>query len=456
MGIVNAQSNDCSNSLNSYSFNLYGEIKNNNENILLSPLSSYYALLVAYEGSKNKTKQEFEEVLYLGNQGFIKKACIHSLERKSDSCSFFSVSNAIWVDKSVKIDESYRNSVEYKYLADFKQTDFTNLDLAVSKINGWVSEKTNRRINEIVSSANINLDTKMLISNAVYFKGEWLNKFEKQKTISAPFFTSVENQYKVDFMIMTENLQYFENDKFQFISKPYKGSDISFCIILPKKLFGIEEIEKKLSTDFFKEILDSTYTSNTMLSMPKLKLESIYNLEGALRNEGLKTAFTSEADFSGITKEAPLMLGQVLHKTQIELDEEKTEAAASAAVVLRIAGQPSYNVFKADHPFVFFVIDNQSRAILFIGRYIKPNDGEKIENENLIKNVENRMQEKFSTGNQNKGLLYVVDKKIKTRAEFELISPGDIESISVIKNKEEIRKYSAGNYDGAIIITLKK
>jgi len=453
---LNAQTNDYINSLNSYSFDLYREINIGNENILLSPLSTYYALLMAYEGSKNKTKQEFEKVLYLGNQGSIKNDFIHNHASKSDSRSFYSVSNAIWVDKSVKIDEVFRNSVEHKYLSDFEQTDFTNANLAVSNINGWVSEKTNRRINEIVSSANINSETKMLISNAVYFKGEWLNKFEKQKTISAPFFTSVENQYKVDFMHMTENLQYFENDEYQFISKPYKDSNFSFCIILPKKLFGIEEIEKKLNTDFFKETLDSTYSAKTLLSIPKLKLESSSKLKDALKNVGLKTAFTSEADFSGITKEAPLMLGQVLHNTWIELDEEKTEAAAATAVVVRITGLPSYKVFKADHPFVFFVMDNRSSAIIFMGRYIKPTDGEKIEKESLTKNLDNRMQEKFSVGNLYKGPLYVVDKKILTRAEFEAISPEDIESITVIKNKEEIRKYSSGNYDGALIITLKK
>jgi serpin B len=259
-------------------------------------------------------------------------------------------------------------------------------------------------------------------------------------------------------MNMTENLQYYENDEYQFISKPYKSSDISFCIILPKKLFGIEEIEKKLNTDFFKVILDSTYSAKTLLSIPKLKLESGYNLEDALKNGGLKTAFTSEADFSGITKGMPLMLSQVLHKTWIELDEEKTEAAA-VTVAMGIRGhrqRPSYVVFNADHPFVFFILDNRSSAIIFIGRYIIPSYGEKIVKEDLTKNLENRMQEKFSIGNGYRGPLYVVDKKVITEAEIKAISIEDIESLTIINNKEEIRKYSSGNYDGAFIITLKK
>jgi serpin B len=385
---LNAQTKDYGNSLNSYSFDLYRETKVEKENLCLSPLSIYYALLLAYEGSKNKTKQEFEKVLYLKNSDALKDDYFHHIASKSDSYSGLNVFNAIWVDKSLQVKEGYSKSVSDKYFSDFKQTEFANTESAVSDINGWVSEKTNQKINEIINAANIYAGTKLLISNAVYFKGEWLTKFNKQKTISAPFFTSFKNQYKVDFMKKTEILQYFENDEYQFISKPYRDSDLSFGIILPKKLFGIEEFEKKMNNVVLKEILDNTYSTKTSLSIPKLKLESSYELSDALKKAGIKTAFTSEADFSGIAEEAPLMLGKVLHKTWIELDEEKTEAAAATVAVMRITGQPSYKVFKADHPFVFFVLDNRSRAILFMGRYIKPTHGETIEKESLTYNLE--------------------------------------------------------------------
>ena len=457
-GQINAQTNDYGNSLNSYSFDLYREIKVEKKNLFLSPLSTYYALLVVYEGSKNTTKQEFEKVLYLKNSDSLKNAYLHNLASKSDSCSGFKVSNAIWLDKSLQVEGVYRMSVSDKYFTDFKRTEFAKTESAVSDINGWVSEKTNRRINEIVSAANLNSNTKLLISNAVYFKGEWLNKFEKQKTISATFFTSVENQYKVDFMNMTERLQYFENEEYQFISKPYRDSDLSFCIILPKKLFGIEEIEKKMNNDFFKKILDSIYYTKTSLSIPKLKLESSYELSDALKKAGLKSAFTSEADFSGITKETPLMLDQVLHKAWIDLDEEKTETAAAVVVVISITGLPSYKVFKADHPFVFFVIDNRSRAIIFMGRYFEPDQGEKIveDKESLTYNLEIRNKEKFAVGNDNKETLFVVDKKIISQAELGTINPEDIESVNIYKDKKEINKYSPRNYDGVVVITLKK
>lgn len=454
-GLLNAQPDNYINSLNRYSFDLYHESIIGNENLLLSPLSTYYALLMAYEGSENKTKQEFEKVLYIDRTGAYNYDPILDNAGQSDSGSYFTVSNSIWVDKSAKIDEEYKNRVGRKYLSDLKQTDFTNSEYAVSVINGWVSEKTNRRINEIVSLANISSDTKMLISNATYFKGEWLNKFEKQKTVSALFFSGVENQYRVDLMNVTENIQYYENDDYQFISKPYKDSNFSFCIILPKELFGIEEIEKNMNTIFFNEIIDSAFSAKTSLFIPKLKLESSLMLADALIDAGLKTAFTSDADFSGISNETPLILSQILHKAWLELDEEKTEAAAATAVV-RITGLPNCKVFKADHPFLFFVMDNQSNAIIFMGRYMKPANGEKIEKESMVENLESRMLEKYSIGNEYKEPLYVVNNKILTPDEFATINPNDIESITVIKDKEEISKYATGDYHIAFLITLKK
>jgi serpin B len=338
IGQLFAQTNNKSNALNSYSFDLFRETKIENENLFLSPLSTYYALLMAYEGSKNTTKQEFEKVLYLKRPGSLKNDFLQHLAGKPDNSSDLNVSNAIWIDKSIQVEERYRKAVVRNYFSDIKQTEFTNTQLAVSEINRWVSEITKQKITEIVSAANINPNTKLVISNAVYFKGEWQNKFDKQKTVSAPFFSSAENQYKIDFMNKVERLQYYENEEYQFISKPYKNADLSFCIILPKKLFGIEEIEDKMNSDFFNKILDSTYSKEISLTIPKLKLEASYELSDALKKAGLKTAFTSDAEFSGITKETPLMLDQVLHKTWIELDEEKTEAAAATAIVIRITG----------------------------------------------------------------------------------------------------------------------
>ena len=241
-GRLNAQATDYANALNSYSFDLYHAVKNEKENFLLSPLSTYYTLLMAYEGAENKTKQAFEKVLYIKEADLAKNPILPSLAENQDN---YTISNAIWLDKGFEVKEKYRNAVNQRYLSDFLQTDFKNKASAVSDINGWVSEKTNRKIDEIIDESDIGPDTRFLMSNALYFKGEWLHEFDRQKTASDNFFTSSQEQYREVFMQMTENFLYYENHLFQFISKPYKDSHLSFCVILPKELFGLDEIEKQ-------------------------------------------------------------------------------------------------------------------------------------------------------------------------------------------------------------------
>ena len=465
IGELHAQAKDQDNPLNRYSFDLYRAAKVENENLILCPLSTYYTLSAASEGAEGKTKREFEHVLFLKNTGVLKNSYLKNLAANSDSCSGLIVSNAIWQDKSFAVQPEFQKTVTGNYFSDFKQTDFAATHQAVLEINKWVSDKTNHRINKIVSGANVKPDTKLLIANAVYFNGEWQEKFKKKNTVSAPFFTSAENQCEVDFMKMREHLQYFENDAFQFISKPYRDSDLSFCILLPKKLSGINEIEEKLEMDLFTEIRSKATTKWVSLAIPKIQLDGNYELSGALKCAGLKSAFTNDADFSGISSERPLRLGQVLHKTWIKLDEEKTEAAAaSAATIIIGAGTTApLKVFTADHPFVFFVIDNSTNAILFIGRYVMPVGVVKKINdrETLTSNLEARQKQGYSVGDEQQEILYVVNNKVLSQAEFETtINPDNIESISVIKEQEEIRKYAKGkyakkSYGGAIVVTLK-
>ena len=218
VGELYSQPKDRDSALNSYSFNLYRAVKIENENLFLSPLSTYYALGAAYEGAAGKTKKEFEHVLYLKNTSVFKNNYLNNLASGSDSCSGLIVSNAIWHDKSFTVKPEFRKAVMDNYSSDFKQTNFAATQQAVSEINEWVSDKTNHRINKIASRTNVPPDTKLLIANAVYFNGEWKEKFEKKNTVEAPFFTSAENQCAVDFMKRREHLRYFENDVFQFIS----------------------------------------------------------------------------------------------------------------------------------------------------------------------------------------------------------------------------------------------
>lgn len=457
--VLHAQNKDFSNSINSYSFDLYRGSVKGNENLLLSPLSTYYILLMAYEGAKEKTKQEFEKVLYLRSPKSSMQKYFGSFPNDSNSYGGFEMNNAVWLDKNLQTESKYENAVSEKYFSELKRTDFSNPTSAISAINQWVSDNTNGRIREIVNDKNVIPETGLLLSNSVYFKGEWLEKFDKRHTQTATFFASPENQYKVDFMKKREILRYFENNDFQIISKPYKSSKLSFCIILPKKLFALEVIEKEMNGNILNAVLDSSYYVNTSITIPKLKLEYDIELSEALKKAGLKSAFTTNANFSGITKEMPLKLGAVVHKTWIELDEEKTEAAAAtvAPILIGSARMSSFKVFNADHPFIFLIIDDSTRTILFIGRYVKPEQIEKIADsaENFARNIEIRKNESTNVGEPKKGILYVVNEQVVSYNKFISINPNDIKSMEIIKEREDIYKYSRENCDGIIVVKTK-
>jgi len=459
IGQINAQTSHDSKSLNSYSFDLYRLTKVKNENLFLSPLSTYYALLLAYEGSSGKTKQEFKKVLYLENSEVLENGLLQNIAGPRDSYSGFNAYNAIWLDNRLNVKRQYRKAVSDKYFSDLKQTNFKNVQSSVLAINGWVTEKTNRKVNKIVSAENLDKDTRLVISNAVYFKGEWLNKFKKRYTHPSTFYSNAESLYTTNFMQQKEIVQYFENDELQFIAKPYKSSNLSFCILLPKKLFGIRKFEEKLNNRFLNDIIDQSAYAKILLYIPKFKMEWGSDLADALKIAGLKSAFSSEADFSGITKAKPLNLGSVLHKTWLELDEEKTEAAAATAVITVVgAGKlDAFKVFNADHPFVFFILDNRTRTILFMGRYVIPLQGEKIveDKEKLAGKVGYRKGEPFSRGDQSREILYIVDDKVVSEDEFKAIKPENIETINVFSESSEISKYSSKDFIGVVKVTLK-
>jgi len=373
-----AQNDKLTQSLNSYSLDLYNQLKTDNKNLFFSPLSTYYALLIGYEGARNKTKQEFESVLHIKDSKLLSDfpTFSKSLITMVDKSNTLTISNAIWLQKELSVKADYKNAITQKYLSDLKTVDFKQKMVASNDVNNWVTDKTNGRIKSIISPDDIDDNTRMIISNAIYFIGKWADEFNKNFTKPAVFYSIDNSTSVIDFMNKTEYLSYYENNDFQFISKPYKGNDKSFCIILPKKQNGLVAIEKELTHSTLETILTSTNNTYVKLSIPTFKLETTYSLIEPLKALGLDKAFKPDADFSGITTQVPLMINGVTHKAYIDINEKQTEAAAATALMGRIAGLeiglPEPTIFKADHPFVFLIVDNKTKGILFIGRYVRP------------------------------------------------------------------------------------
>lgn len=372
-----SQADRLTESLNAYSFDLYGQIKTDNDNLFVSPLSTYYALLIAYEGARNETKTEFEKVLHIDDSEYLSnfKDFSDNLISWRDSSNYLNISNAIWIQKDFSVIEDYKNKIIEKYSSDLKTVDFKQKITASNEINNWVTNKTNGLIKDIICPNEINTDTRLIISNAIYFIGKWGDEFDKRFTKSDDFYSINKEKSEVDFMNKTEYLEYYENTDFQFISKPYEGYDKSFCIILPKNRSGLIDIENIFSNTTLDTIINNTDHLKVKLSIPKFKLETTYSLKEPLIKLGLEKAFTPHADFSGITSEVPLLINKVHHKAYIEINEEKTEAAAATIVEMMDGSAggslPKTKMFKADHPFTFMIIDNKTKGIIFIGRYVQ-------------------------------------------------------------------------------------
>jgi serpin B len=374
-----AQQTDMAGSLNSFSFDLYKQLKSDKGNLFFSPFSIDVALLMVREGAMSDTKTGFDKVLHIDSNLYDMDAHDFILRLKSfkSNTNQLNVSNSIWIQNNYKIKTDFQNKIQTNYFADAFHVNFTDQSSAATKINKWASQKTNNLIQNLISPNQITVSTKLVLINAIYFVDKWDKQFEKSETKKNDFYGVNNDTVKINFMNETGYYEYFENADFQFISKYYAGKDKSFCVILPKKRYGISSIDASMD----KLILDSIFKHATStlvdLSMPKFKLEASYSLKESLSKLGLKKAFADDADFLGISTSSRLKINKVIHKTYIEVNEEKTEAAAATSIdctdgiILHDNLEPKPKVFHADHPFMFMIIDTQTKGIIFMGRYVK-------------------------------------------------------------------------------------
>ena len=366
-------------SLTGFSFDLYNQLKSENENLCFSPFSIEMALLMTQEGARSDTRTAFEKVLHIDsamNTGTVQES-IQELISCKDSSNQLKIANAIWIQNNFHMTAGFQKSIQTHYLADAFQVDFSDRSKSANQINTWASQKTSQLIRNVISPNQINDSTRLVVTNAVYFMGKWAKKFDTNRTRKDDFYGLNADTVKVDFMHETEKMDYFENNEFQMITKYYKGYDKSFCVILPKKRDAISTFEAKMDKFLFDSIFNHVSIKEIDLFIPKFKLETSYSLNESLSKLGLKIAFSDRADFSGISSESQLKISSVLHKAYIKIDEEKTEAAAVTAVIMNsIIGskptpKPQPTIFNADHPFLFMILDSKTKSIIFMGRYVK-------------------------------------------------------------------------------------
>ncbi|XP_052056288.1 serpin B4-like isoform X3 [Apodemus sylvaticus] len=358
-----------------FSLELYSQLRESEDNIFYSPVSIMTALGMLQLGAKGNTEQQIEKVLQFNEttkKTTEKSAACHVSEEenvheqfqklmthlnKSNDAYDLKAANSIYGAKKFQFLQTFLEDIKKYYQANVESLDFLNAaEESQKKINSWVESHTNGQIKDLFPSGSLSSSTILVLVNAVYFKGQWNQKFDEKHTTEEKFWLNKDVQAKI-------------------VEIPYKGNELSMYVLLPVEIDGLKKLEEQLTAD---KLLEWTNTQNMhtielYLSLPRFKVEKKYELPGPLEHMGMVDAFSPQkADFSGMSSTPGLVVSNVLHKSFVEVNEEGTEAAAATGVEVSLTSAQKTEDFCCDHPFLFFIKQCKTNSVLFFGRMSSP------------------------------------------------------------------------------------
>ena len=362
-----------------YALDLYEKLKESEGNLFFSPYSISTALAMTYAGARGNTEKQMAKVLHFTlDQKQLHPAFAHleaqlNIVQEKGNIDL-SVANALWIQKDYIFLKEFLDLTKKSYGAVLNRVDFKGAcEAARRKINAWVEEETKNKIKDLIKPGVLDSLTRLVLTNAIYFKGRWESQFEKSKTKEATFWLSPGNSLKVPMMNQKQKFRYMENDSLQILELPYVGNNLSMIVLLPKKVDGLAQLEAALSVNNLTTWMDLLREREILVFLPKYKMSSQFSLGQTLASMGMSDAFTGKADFSGMTGNKDLYISALIHKAFVDVNEEGTEAAAATAVAMGFLSMPvPPPIFRADHPFIFLIRHNPSESILFLGKVVNP------------------------------------------------------------------------------------
>ncbi len=369
------------NSNNQFAFDLYSQFKEDNkdENIFFSPYSISVALTMTYEGARGQTAKEMQSVLHIPDYANLRRpnfAKIINEINKKDKKYKLSTANALWAQRDYQFLEKYKNTIEKYYGGKVTNVNFIDSQEREKSrllINNWVEEQTNKKIKDLIPKGALDAYTRLVLTNAIYFKGMWVKQFDKKDTRDEDFTTGSGQTVKVPMMRLTGDdaeFNYAETDEIQILDMPYEGEDLSMLIILPKE-DELDNLEKSITPEKLSEWKSMLTKRRVDIYIPKFKFETKYFMVNTLKKMGMPSAFNA-ADFSGMDGTKALEIKNVIHQAFVEVNEEGTEAAAATAVIVGIESVQITPIFRADHPFIFIIQQKDTGIVLFLGRVSDP------------------------------------------------------------------------------------
>jgi serpin B len=363
-----------------FAFDMYKKLQKADINTFFSPYSISVALAMTWAGARTHTESEIASVLHFS----LGQAQIHpvfdaldlALKSQAQKDGFdLNIVNQLWGEKTFDFVPEYLKIVSVNYGASMRLLDFiSSPDLSRITINSWVSDQTKTRIEDLIPQGVITDQTRLVLTNAIYFKAQWADTFRKESTYDWMFYRNNDSTM-VPFMHRQGSYRYIANADFCALEMPYKGNGISMLLILPQP-GKMSAVESGLTYDFIAGLSGSLQENLINVSLPKFKFTSqSTSLKDILISLGMTSAFSNAADFSGIDGRNDLFIQDAIHKAFVAVDERGTEAAAATAIVVsRITAvpvQPAIN-FTADRPFIFLIRDNTTGTVLFMGKVVNP------------------------------------------------------------------------------------
>jgi len=370
---------------NAFAFDLYQVVREEKGNAFYSPYSIALTLAMAYAGARGETEQQMaqtlhytlpQERLHPAYNALALRLASRDAESEEEPERRFRliVANSMWGQSGYSFRQEYLEVLARNYGLGLRLLDFSEApEEAREAINTWISDRTNGQIENLIPQGIINTMTRLVLTNAIYFRASWKYPFDDGDTTDGAFRLLSEEEITTLMMEQTEQFDYTGGEGYQAVELPYVGDEVSMLIIAPERE-EFEPFEDDLDADRVEEIVEGLERTNVTLRLPLLEFSSDFQLSNTLRDMGMPAAFSAEeADFSGIDGTERLFIKDVLHKGFVSVDESGTEAAAATAVVIEEESVPPTPIeVTIDSPFIFLIRDVESGTILFVGRVINP------------------------------------------------------------------------------------
>ncbi|XP_008201831.1 alaserpin isoform X5 [Nasonia vitripennis] len=353
--------------------------ENKGKNLISSPLSAHVVLSMAAFGAGGNTAVQMRQSLHMPADDVVSKQGFENLIDTLNNVEnvTLEVANKMYLANNLKLKSDYKSLTSGTFRSEATEIDTSKPAESAKVVNDWVDERTHHKIKDIVKEDDITSDTRMLLLNAVYFKGKWAKEFKKEGTQDKIFHVDAKTEKKVPTMFASGSYVYGElpDLKAKFVELPYENKDLKMVIIVPDEIEGLSAIQENLESFNHTRLAEAGSEREVQLYIPKFKIESTIDLKKPLEALGMTDMFSNAANFTGISDE-PLKVGKVLQKAFIEVNEEGSEAAAVTVIKIRPVSALLYEeeptIINVDRPFAFGIFYHNTKTILFSGYIVNP------------------------------------------------------------------------------------